>query len=400
MIKGVSALVAGLLCLPLTMVAADEFSQCIAGLQYRARAEHLPDWVVDDVLVKLKPQPRVIELDRAQPEFTQTFADYLYKRVTPERIQQGRHLLHQYSSFLSELTARYGVPGRYLIAFWGLETNFGGNLGTMPTLDSLATLACDQRRSDYFAGELMTALTLLDRDSLTPGEMQGSWAGAIGHTQFMPSAYMKYAVDGDNDGHIDLWKSKKDALASAANFLANLGWHRGTRWGREVLLPEGFPYAQTGLNDRKDLGDWAGLGVTLTDKSKLPRANLRASILLPSGHAGPSFLVYNNFEVIMKWNRSEFYGLSIGLLADRLIGAGPLARPPSMAEQALSHETIERIQGRLNKLGFDAGAADGVMGPATRSALRAFQQSTGIIPDGYPDSKTLTALAVQASPDS
>ena len=400
MILRVVALFAGLCCLSLTPAQGGEFSQCIAGLQDRARMEHLPAWVVDDVMAKLQPQPRVIELDRAQPEFIQTFADYLNRRVTPERIEQGRRLLNDYAQFLAEMTSRYGVPGRYLISFWGLETNFGANLGAMPTLDSLATLACDQRRSDYFAGELITALRLLNRESLAPEEMRGSWAGAIGHTQFMPSAYYKYAIDGDHDGHINLWNSKRDALASAANFLANLGWVRGARWGREVLLPDDFPYAQTGLANRQPLSYWADLGVTLVDKHRLPEADLQASILLPAGHTGPAFLVYSNFNVIMKWNRSEFYGLSVGLLADRLIGADGLARPPSTSEQALSSAMIERIQGRLNDLGFDAGAIDGVMGPATRTALRAFQKSAGIIADGYPDSTTLKALAVGASPSS
>jgi len=400
MTKRLIAVLAGLLCSAVAVAQDADFSQCIASLQDRAKAAHLPAWVVDDVMAKLKPQPRVIELDRAQPEFTQTFADYFYRRVTSQRIQRGRQLLQQYHGFLADLTSRYGVPGRYLVAFWGLETNFGVNLGTMPTLDSLATLACDNRRSDYFSNELLTALTLLNRESLSPREMQGSWAGAVGHTQFMPSAYLKYAVDGDHDGHINLWKSRRDALASAANFLANLGWHRGDRWGREVLLPDDFPYAQTGSANRRALSHWAGLGVTLTDKRRLPQADMEASIILPAGHTGPAFLVYDNFDVIMKWNRSEFYGLTVGLLADRLIGAGGLTRPPSTTEQALSRDMIERIQGRLNHLGFDAGAADGVMGPATRSALRAFQKSAGIIADGYPDSTTLSALAVTGSPSS
>ena len=286
MVKRLVALIAGLLCSSLAMGQGEGFSKCMAGLQDRARAEHLPAWIVDDVMVKLERQPRVIELDRAQPEFTQTFADYLYRRVTPERIDQGRHLQHQYARFLSELTDRYGVPGRYLIAFWGLETNFGGYLGTMPTLDSLATLACDERRSDYFADELITALTLLNRESLSPREMRGSWAGAMGQTQFMPSAYRKYAVDGDRDGHINLWKSERDALASAANFLARLGWKTGERWGREVLLPDNFPYAQSGLANRRPISYWAGLGVTLPDKTRLPDADIGASILLPARNSG------------------------------------------------------------------------------------------------------------------
>lgn len=395
MVKLLGALIAGLLCSSLAMGQGEDFSKCIAGLQDKARVERLPAWIVDDVMAKLELQPRVLELDKAQPEFTQTFADYLYRRVTPERIERGRQLRRQYARFLSELTAEYGVPGRYLIAFWGLETNFGGYLGTMPTLDSLATLACDQRRSGYFADELLTALTLLNRESLSPRDMRGSWAGAMGQTQFMPSAYRKYAVDGDKDGHINLWKSERDALASAANFVANLGWKTGERWGREVVLPDNFPYGQSGLASRRPISYWAGLGVTLPDKTRLPGADMEASILLPAGHAGPAFLVYHNFNVIMKWNHSAFYGLAIGLLADRIAGAGGLARPPSTSEAALSRDTIKRMQGRLNRLGFDAGEPDGVVGPATRAALRAFQKSAGIIPDGYPDSATLGALAVE-----
>lgn len=395
MVKLLGALIAGLLYSSLAMGRGEDFSKCIAGLQDKARAERLPAWIVDDVMAKLEPQPRVLELDKAQPEFTQTFADYLYRRVTPGRIERGRQLRRQYARFLSDLTAEYGVPGRYLIAFWGLETNFGGYLGTMPTLDSLATLACDQRRSSYFADELITALTLLNRESLSPRDMRGSWAGAMGQTQFMPSAYRKYAVDGDKDGHINLWKSERDALASAANFVANLGWKTGERWGREVVLPDNFPYGQSGLAIHRPISYWAGLGVTLPDKTRLPGADMEASILLPAGHAGPAFLVYHNFNVIMKWNHSAFYGLAIGLLADRIAGAGGLARPPSTSEAALSRDTIKRMQGRLNRLGFDAGEPDGVVGPATRAALRAFQKSAGIIPDGYPDSATLGALAVE-----
>lgn len=400
MVRTFSILLAGLLYSTLALGQADSFAHCLGGLQERARAEHLPGWIVDDVIAKLEPQPRVLELDRKQPEFTQTFADYLYKRVTPKRIKQGRRLRHDYAEFLSRLTARYGVPGRYLLAFWGLETNFGGYLGTMPTLDSLATLACDERRSKYFTGELMTALRLLDRDALAPRDMHGSWAGAMGQTQFMPSAYRKYAVDGDHDGHINLWKSERDALASAANFVAKLGWHKGERWGREVLLPKGFPYAQSGLTNRRPLRHWARLGVTLTDHRPLPAIDMEAAVLLPAGHAGPAFLVYRNFDVIMSWNRSEYYALAVGLLADRIAGAGGLVRPPPTEEAALSRRTIARMQGRLNQLGYDAGDPDGIIGPATRAALRAFQQSAGMVPDGYPDRDTLGALAMEGEPRS
>ncbi len=393
--KYLGMLFGALLCSPCVMAQDIEFSKCIAELQERARNEKRAAWVVDKVLPGLKQQQRVIELDRSQPEFTQTFADYFYQRVTPERIQRGKALLKQYDVFLSGLTREYGVPGRYLVAFWGLETNYGGYLGRMPTLDSLATLACDERRSEFFTNELMQALALLERESLSPAEMRGSWAGAIGHTQFMPSAYNRYATDGDGDGHVNLWRSEMDALASGANLLANLGWLKGERWGREVLLPKEFPYSKTGLENSQPASYWRNLGVTLVNGVKLPEMDKAASILVPAGHSGPAFLVYSNFNVIMQWNRSTYYALAVGLLADRLIGAGPLARPPSTGEEALSRDTVMKMQKQLQRLGFNAGDIDGVMGSLTQSALREFQASKGMIADGYPNEETLCALSIK-----
>ena len=205
-------------------VAQDtEFSRCLSELKHTAKQQQLPAQIIDEVLAKLQPQPRVIELDRAQPEFTQTFAAYVNHRVTPRRVTRGRDLLEQHHQLLSRLYDTYGVSGHYLVAFWGLETNYGSYLGRMPILDCLATLACDQRRSAFFTDELMQALLLLDRESLSTDEMRGSWAGAMGHTQFMPSAYNRYAIDADGDGKVNLWRSVQDALASAANYLHELG---------------------------------------------------------------------------------------------------------------------------------------------------------------------------------
>ena len=378
----------------------DDFEQCLSGLKERARSEKLPAQLIDEVLASLKPQPRVLELDRSQPEFTQTFADYLYQRVTPGRIAQGKRILKEYDTFLTELTREHGVPGRYLVAFWGMETSFGSYLGRMPTLDSLATLACDQRRSAFFTDELMHALALLERESLSPADMRGSWAGAMGHTQFMPSAYRLHAIDGDGDGGINLWRSERDALASGANYLAHLGWQNGQRWGREIVLPAGFPYAETGLNNLRPVSYWKELGIRFANGQAVPDVEMQASVLVPSGHRGPAFLVYPNFHVMLEWNRSEYYALAVGLLADRLIGAGPLVRPPSIRETALSRVAVEAMQHRLNELGFDAGEIDGVMGSMTQSALREFQASKGIIADGYPDAATLCALSINSGPES
>ncbi|MEQ9022977.1 MAG: lytic murein transglycosylase, partial [Pseudomonadales bacterium] len=251
---------AGVLASTQIFAQENDFTECKARISQRAAADNLPQWIVRDVVADLDIQPRVIELDRSQPEFTQSFGDYLNRRVTTYRVMQGRLLLVQHRSLLENLTEKYGVPGRYLVAFWGLETNFGGYLGNMSTLNSLATLACDQRRSDFFTDELIHAFHILNDNGFSPEDMHGSWAGAMGHTQFMPSSYRRYAVDGDGDGKIDLWNSIPDALTSAANFLQSLGWNREERWGREVKLPDSFPYEEAGRNNRKALGEWRALG--------------------------------------------------------------------------------------------------------------------------------------------
>lgn len=371
-----------------------EFTQCISELQKKARQQSIPDHIVDTVLAGLNFQKRVIELDRAQPEFTQTFADYLAKRVTNGRVVQARKHFFENREYLNALSAKYGIPGQYLIAFWGLETNFGSYLGKMPTLDVLATLACDERRSEFFTKELITALKILEREKLKADDMKGSWAGAMGHTQFMPSAYEKYAIDGDSDGKVDLWRSRKDALASAANFLNQLGWHKAERWGREVLLPKAFPYEKTGLAQNQSLKDWRKLGVTRVDGVLLPELDIDASILVPMGHTGPAFIVYENYKVIMRWNFSESYAIAVGHLADRTAGGSGLSRSLLTPTPALNPKLIIELQQRLSAEGFDAGEADGIIGPSTRSALQKFQQTNGLISDGFPGFLTFTALEI------
>lgn len=369
-----------------------DFGLCLAQFRDQAREEQISERVIEDVLGNLRPQERVIELDKSQPEFVQTFAHYLNLRVSDERIERGRELYQEHRVFLNSLTQTYGIPGQYLVAFWGLETNFGGYLGTMPTLDSLATLACDPRRSTFFTSELMTALKLLERESLDPEEMKGSWAGAMGHTQFMPSSYWQYAVDGDGDGQINLWASEKDALASGANFLNALGWQPGVRWGREVSLSESFPYLEAGLNNPESLSNWASLGVKQADGSPLPLADIEGAILVPAGHVGPAFLAYDNFSVIMKWNRSESYAISVGYLADRILGSEALVNPPPIDQLALTRSQLVALQEGLMSEGYEVGEPDGIMGPATRSALSEFQQDMGLIADGFPNQESLEML--------
>lgn len=378
-------------------VAATEesFASCIDQLAARAQREGVPESLISNDLQKVNFLSRVIELDRKQPEFTQTFAGYFNTRVSQQRIDRGRQLLQEHRPLLQALTQEYGIPPQYLLSFWGLETNFGSYLGKMPTLDALATLACDHRRSEFFTVELLQALRLLEIPGVTR-PMQGSWAGAIGNTQFMPSTYHRFAVDGDGDGQIDLWGSQADALTSAAHYLQQLGWQRGLRWGREVILPTPFDFNLSGLNKAQPLTFWREQGLLKTNGAPLDKLSINASLIVPAGHKGPAFLVYDNFKVIMNWNRSIFYALSVGHLADRINGAGALQRPPDGSVTRFSIEQVKALQTRLNQLGFDAGSSDGIMGSATRRAIQRFQSSRDMVADGYPGPELLEALDISA----
>lgn len=369
------------------------FSVCVEQLKSTARERGISEPVVERDLAAVNYVERVIELDRRQPEFSESFATYFERRVTEDRIVRGRKLLAEHRSLLNRISKEFGVPPQYLVAFWGLETNFGGFFGKMPVLDSLATLACDPRRSDYFTGELINALKIIDEGSITAARMQGSWAGAMGHTQFMPSVFLRYAIDYDGDGKRDLWGSLPDALASAANFLRGIGWRNEERWGREVKLPENFAFENAGLSKNLSLAEWHKLGIRQTSGQALPNVDMQASLLVPSGHQGPAFLVYENFHVIMRWNRAEAYALAVGHLADRINGGGSLSRAPVQSPR-LNREQVIQLQQALNDQGFAAGEADGVLGPGTRAAISRYQKSAGQIADGFPGRELLAQFGV------
>lgn len=372
-------------------VADDAFGQCLVRLQKKALDSGVSQNTATDVLGNIKPLPKILSYDRNQPEFVQTFSGYFSKRVTDWRVNKGRQKLAEHREFLTQLTQEYGIPAHYLIAFWGLETNFGGIKGKIPTIAALTTLACDQRRSAYFSDELVQALLLLERENLNVSEMIGSWAGAMGHTQFMPTAYIKYAKDGDDDGKVDLWNSEKDALASAAHFLQNLGWKTGFRWGREVILPEGFDYQLAGKSQAQPLSFWTQQQVLKTTGQTLGESDLSAALLIPAGHTGSAFMVYANFDVILRWNNSEYYGIAVGHLADRIAGQATLSKPlPELPNYTI--DEMQQFQDKLNQLGFDVGKADGILGPATRKGVRGFQALKGLIADGYPSRETFEAV--------
>lgn len=327
------------------------------------------------------PDPSIITADGAQAEFSQNFWHYFNKRVSKTRINNGNDTLKQNASLLNKTSQKYGVPSRVIVAFLGLESNYGNFMGNESLVQSLATLAYDPRRSKLFTRELIAALKLMDKKAI-PIDATGSWAGAIGAVQFLPTNVLAYGVDADNDGKVNLWTNKEDIYASAGNFLKKNGWATREKWGREALIPKNFDYRLTGLKNEKTVNEWAALGVLRGNGSALPKSNFKASLIVPMGHKGPAFLVYRNFDVIMKWNRSTNYALSVALLSDRINGAGRLSAK-SLDEPLLSREDIMQIQNTLNLLGYDTGTPDGMAGPKTREATRKFQSDIGFVADGY-----------------
>ena len=375
---------------------SDPFETWLADLATEAESRGISAATLEAALAGVEPIPRVIELDRQQPEFTQTFWRYLDTRVSEKRIQEGGALLKKHRDLLNKIEARYGVQGRFLVAFWGLETNFGQFLGGFPVIDALATLAFDERRSAFFRAELFDALTVLEGGHIARENMVGSWAGAMGQPQFMPSTFARHAVDEDGDGRKDIWGTLPDVFGSAANYLSSSGWDNDYTWGREVRLPEDFDLDLADLRLKKPLAEWQSIGVRRIDGRDLPNAQIEGAVILPAGIRGPAFLVYGNFDAIMNWNRSLLYAISVGHLADRLIGIGAL-QSPRRAEEPLSRDDVTALQAGLNALGFDTGEPDGQAGPRTRAAVKAFQKEANLPADGYPNRAVLDAVQTEVA---
>ena len=374
------------------LVAQD---QTFAEWREQLRAEAFSLGISEDTLLAIDgleaPLERVLELDNAQPEFIQTFTRYLSLRITPLQINRGQALLRQYAVLLEEVRQRYGVQPHYLVSFWAIESNYGRATGGFSVLQALATLAFDPRRADFFRTELLTALKIIDDGHIVVDNMSGSWAGAMGQLQFLPSVFARYGIDGDNDGKIDIWNSLPDIFHSAANFLSQSGWRGDERWGREVLLPSNFDFSLTGTRTRKPLQEWNDLGIIQMNGSPIPVANMQASVILPAGAGGPAFLTYANFRATMVYNPSTFYALTVGHLADRYTGGAAIQRMPEN-EQAMSVADVQALQELLNAAGFDSGDPDGRVGSRTRTAIRAYQQNKELPMDGYASLKLLEAL--------
>lgn len=369
-----------------------EFIAWLDGLKREAIARKVRAETVERALAGVKPIERVIELDHKQPEFTQTFWSYLDRRVTEGRIERGQKLLQQHKALLSRIQKQYGVQPRYLVAFWGLETNFGDYTGKMPLIASLVTLAYDRRRSKFFREQLIAALQIMDRGDI-PVDAVGSWAGAMGQSQFIPTTYREYAVDGDGDKRVDLWGSLPDVFASSSNYLSRVGWQGDRTWGREVRLPKNFDLELASLRTRKRLAEWQDLGVRRFDGRDLPAVDIAASVVLPAGRKGPAFLVYQNYRSIMVWNRSILYAIAVGHLSDR-IGrrTGPFLTARPANDTPLARTEVVEIQQHLIKLGHYSGQADGIAGSGTRRGAKSFQRSSGMPPDGHLDVSLLEAL--------
>lgn len=306
------------------------FDQWLGGVRQEALSQGISEDLVNRALTGLQPIPKIVQLDKAQPEFTQSFADYHAQRVNRSRIDNGRRMLVQHWDELQEVSKKYGVPPQYIVALWGMETSYGGFTGGYNVIDALATLAWNGRggtrpdRAAYFRRELLTALKIIDEGHISLEDMKGSWAGAMGQVQFMPSSFQRLAVDGDGDGRKNIWTNLSDAFASAANYLAQNGWKHDERWGRRVTLPSGFNAANVGSDKQKSLAEWRTLGVKQQDGSPIPVVQgMMASVVAPDGLSGPVYLVYNNFRTVKSWNNSDKFALSVGLLADAIAAASP-----------------------------------------------------------------------------
>ena len=355
----------------------------LADFRRRALGEGIRADVLDAALAGLRYNADVIGRDRNQSEFTKQIWDYLDSAASEDRVRNGRAALQKNARLLAEIEARHGVEAEVVTAIWGLESAYGAYRGSTPIIEALATLAYDGRRGAFFEEQLIAALRIAQAGDVSPRAMTGSWAGAMGHTQFIPTSYLAFAQDFDGDGRRDIWSDDPaDALASTAAYLARFGWTKGQPWGVEVRLPEGFDYAQTGERIKKSPDDWAAMGVRDVDGNRVPDHG-QASILLPAGARGAAFMIFDNFHVIERYNTADAYVIGVGHLSDRIRGAGPLRSGWPREDRNLRFVEKQEMQERLTSAGFDTQGVDGVIGPNTIAAIRAFQKTHGLTPDGY-----------------
>lgn len=381
---------------PSNFPVQNNFQNCLANLRSQALAKGVSAGSYDRYTQNLTPDYSVIERLNYQPEFSTPIWDYLSGLVDEERVQLGQQKLQQHREVLNRVSAAYGVPAETIVAVWGVESNFGDISGRYPLLQALGTLSCEGRRQSYFRGEFFTTMKLLQRGDVREDQLKGSWAGAFGHTQFMPSTYDELAVDFDGDGRRDLVSSIPDALASTANFLSKRGWQTGQPWGFEVKIPQGMSISNEGRRNKKSLNSWISRGVVRADGSPLIQGNLSASsqagLLAPAGPNGPVFLVFRNFDAIYSYNAAESYALAIAHLSDRLQGKGSFSTSWPTDDAGTSRSERREIQQFLLNRGYDIGAVDGLIGDKTRQAIRQEQQRLGLSPTGRAGQQILRAF--------
>ena len=373
-------------------VANADYDAWVAGFRTRAAAGGISQSTLSAAFRNTGYLPGVIERDRNQTEFTRSLEDYLAIAASDDRISTGRSMLRKHASVLSAIEARYGVEARIITAIWGLESRYGARRGNVPVISALSTLAYDGRRGPFFESQLIAALEILQNGDTTPAKMTGSWAGAMGHTQFIPTSYQAYAVDFRGDGRRDIWsEDPTDALASAAAYLKRFGWTKGRPWGVEVRLPEGFNTSLTGQKTKRNPSDWAAMGVRDMNGRRVANHGA-ASILIPSGATGPAFMIFSNFKVISRYNNSESYVIGIGHLSDRLVGGPPIQGVFPPDAQGMTLNDRRELQRLLTQAGFDTQGVDGVIGSNTQAAISAYQSSVGLPVTGEPSAGLLRQL--------
>jgi lytic murein transglycosylase len=364
----------------------------LEAFRARAVAQGITPATLDRALAGVTFAPDVVAKDRNQSEFTKTIWVYLASAVSEDRVVNGKAALARHADLLDRIEARYGVQKEVVVAIWGLESAYGTFRGDYPVIGSLATLAYDTRRGAFFEKQLIAALTIVQSGDVTPAAMTGSWAGAMGHTQFMPTSYLETAVDFDGDGKRAIWgDDPTDALASTAAYLKKAGWASGQPWGLEVTLPEDFDYSLAGERVKKSAAEWQAMGVRPAQGGDLMDRG-PASVLLPAGARGAAFVIYGNFHAIERYNTADAYVIAVGHLADRIRGGPPIQGNWPVEDRALTFDERIELQRRLTGAGFDTGAADGKIGPNTIAAVRAFQRSAGLVPDGYANPALLERL--------
>ena len=385
-------LLAVALVLPASAASAN-FNAFLQSLWPEARSAGVSEVTFNQVFSGMTPDPDTVRLMNRQSEFVKPIWEYLSTAVSQQRIQTGRQMASRYSSVLDQIESRFGVSRFVVLSVWGMETNFGGYMGNHNVIRALATLAYQApRRRDYWKTELITALRIVQAGHVRFEDMEGSWAGAMGHTQFMPSSWARFSADYDGDGRNDIWTNIPDALASTANYLNAHGWRPGETWGYEVTLPQGFNYALADEKTTRTLSEWQRIGIRRVHGREFPRLNDNATLLLPAGARGPAFLLLPNFSVIKRYNNATSYAMGVGHLADRILGGGPFAHSWPIGDRALSRSEVEELQTLLSRLGFDSGGVDGKLGPMTRNAIRGYQSAAGLVPDGYASGSLLDRL--------